>query len=544
MKCNETVCLIISFFSMLSVRAQTVNFTSSNLPIVIINTNGQDIPDDPKITADMGIIYNGASQRNNIADPYNNYNGKIGIEIRGHSSQMFPMKSYSVELHDSLGNSVDQSILGMPKESDWVLYAPYTDKTLMRNFLTYTLSQELGHWAAHCQFVEVVLNGDYAGVYVLMEKIKRNKARVNIAKMDNFNIAGDEVTGGYIFSLDKDPNAWFSQYLNPGNPSRRCQFSFVYPKTEDIVQEQAEYIKSFVDSFENALGQGIFADTVHGYRKFADVISFQDYFFINEVSRNVDAYRLSSFFYKDRDSKDGRIHAGPVWDYDLAFRNANYCSGSDIAGWAYNFNYVCSADPSELVPFWWEQFMKDTAYTGQLRCRWKAVRQTTMSINNINHLIDSVTNLVNEAQQRHFQRWPVLGQYIWPNPDPIPGSYNEEISALKNWISLRLDWMDQNMPNNGSCSDFPPDVRGNIVVSTNPNPFPSNLTVSVLSKIEQTLFVEAFDMNGKSLLAYQYQIQAGSNELPLPTDRWARGQYILRITTSNGDKIIRKIMKN
>src|SRR5436190_6286011 len=154
--------------------AQTV--TSSNLPIIVINTNGQAIVDDPKITADMGIIYNG-SARNNITDPFNHYNGKIGIEIRGQSSQMFPMKSYTIELRDATGNSQDKSLFGFPKESDWVLYAPYTDKTLMRNFLAYTLSNEMGHWAAHCRFVEVVLNNDYKGIYVFMEKIKRGSGR-------------------------------------------------------------------------------------------------------------------------------------------------------------------------------------------------------------------------------------------------------------------------------------------------------------------------------------------------------------------------------
>ena len=158
------------------------SFTSSNLPIVVINTNGQDIPDDPKIEADMGIIYNGPGVRNNLTDPFNDYNGKIGIEIRGQSSQMFPMKSYGVELHNNDGNSIDASILGMPEESDWVLYAPYTDKILMRNVLAYTLSTQMGHWAARCHFVEMFRNGEDNGCYGLMEKIKLGRGRVDIAK--------------------------------------------------------------------------------------------------------------------------------------------------------------------------------------------------------------------------------------------------------------------------------------------------------------------------------------------------------------------------
>lgn len=149
--------------------------TSSDLPLVIINTNGQDIADDPKIMADMGIIWNDNNARNNITDPFNHYNGKIGIEVRGQSSQMFPMKSYGFELWNSSGGSVNKSLFGLPSESDWILYAPYNEKTLMHNFLAYTLSREMGHWAANCRYVELVLNGEYKGIYVFMEKIKEKR---------------------------------------------------------------------------------------------------------------------------------------------------------------------------------------------------------------------------------------------------------------------------------------------------------------------------------------------------------------------------------
>ncbi|HVZ95441.1 MAG TPA: CotH kinase family protein, partial [Chitinophagaceae bacterium] len=247
------VILLIAFCCCLSFADAQVNFTSSNLPVIVINTNGQTIPDDPKITADMGIIYNGPGVRNNITDSFNEYNGKIGIEIRGQSSQMFPMKSYSVELRDTLGESVDKSLFGLPEESDWVLYAPYTDKTLMRNFLAYTLSNSLGHWAAHCRFVEVMLNGSYAGIYVFMEKIKRNSGRVDIKKLKSSDNSGDAVTGGYIFSIDKDADGWFSSYHPNDDPNANIQFSYVYPKIEDITTQQQAYIKSYVDSFENAL---------------------------------------------------------------------------------------------------------------------------------------------------------------------------------------------------------------------------------------------------------------------------------------------------
>ncbi len=344
-----------------------VELSSSNLPILVINTNGLSIPDEPKIPADMGIIFNGAGQRNNITDPFNEYNGKIAIEIRGQSSQMFPMKSYSVDLKKASGSSLDAPLLGMPKESDWVLYAPYTDKTLMRNFLAYTMSRELGHWASNCRVVEVVLNGEYVGVYVLMEKIKRNANRVNIAKMTTADNSGDAVTGGYIFSIDKEPDGWFSSYPKPNsNFNDFRQYSYVTPKLADITTEQMNYLKSYVDSFENALAGPLYQDPEKGVRKFADLASFMDYFFVNEISRNVDGYRLSSYFHKDRNSINGKIKAGPVWDYDLAFRNADYCNGSYIQGWAYEFNNVCGGDQAGLIPFWWERLMTDTAFVGGL----------------------------------------------------------------------------------------------------------------------------------------------------------------------------------
>ncbi|HMC85483.1 MAG TPA: CotH kinase family protein, partial [Chitinophagaceae bacterium] len=443
--------------------SQSVVFTSSNLPVIVINTNGQTIVDDPKITADMGIIFNASNARNNITDPFNHYNGKIGIEFRGQSSQQFPMKSYGIELRDNSGNSQNKSIFGMPKESDWILYAPYTDKTLMRNFLAYTMSLELGHWAAHCRFVELVVNGVYQGVYVFMEKIKWGSGRVNVVKMATTDTSGDALTGGYIFSLDKGSNAWYSSYSYKGGTGK-AQFSYVYPKPENIVASQQAYIKSYVDSFENALYGPQFQDPVNGVRKFADVPSFIDYFIVNEVSRNVDGYRLSSYFNKDRNSKNSKIIAGPVWDYDLAFRNANYCNGSNTDGWAYQFNGVCPSD-YWFVPFWWDNLMNDSSFVGDLRCRWKTVRKTSLSQGHVDGLVDSIANLLGEASQRHFQQWPTLGQYIWPNPDPIPTSYAQEISTLKSWINTRLQWIDANLPNKGTCYDYPPDVSPGIIAT-------------------------------------------------------------------------------
>ena len=538
---------VISFFTLclMPVTAFSQSFTSSNLPIIVINTNGQVILDEPKITADMGIVFNGPGVRNNVGGPLNHYNGKIGIEIRGQSSQMFPMKSYSIELRDALGNSQEKSLFGLPKESDWVLYAPYTDKTLMRNFLAYTISNEMGHWAAHCRFAEVIINGDYKGIYVFMEKIKRGSGRVNITKMATTDITGDAVTGGYIFSLDKEPDGWFSSYPVPHSVTNVFrQFSYVYPKLASIVPQQKVYLKNYVDSFERSLDATDFQDPVNGIRKFADMPSFIDYFLVNEVSRNVDGYRLSSFFNKDRESKNRKIFAGPVWDYDLAFRNANYCSGSDLQGWAYQFNTVCPVDGAGLIPFWWEKFMTDTAFKASLRCRWKQLRQTTLSDQHVNFLIDSINTLVGEAQVRHFQRWPVLGQYIWPNPAPIPTTYSGEISALKAWTSARMNWIDKNVPNTGACFDYPASEKKSVIISIYPNPVAAVLMVKAQSGFNQSFEVDVYDALGRKVFAQYFALTAGDNFLQLNTSRWSAGIYIIKYLSEKGESETKKLLKN
>lgn len=540
---RKTTFFIILFLFFQAVKAQTVNFTSSNLPIIVINTNGQTIVDEPKVSADMGIIFNAGGARNNLSDIPNHYNGKVGIEIRGQSSQMFPMKSYTIELWDAAGAAQDKSLFGLPKESDWVLYAPFTDKTLMRNFLAYTMSREMGHWAANCRFVELMLNGDYKGVYVFMEKIKRGSGRVPIAKMANTDISGDALTGGYIFSLDKEPNGWFSSYVAPNSTNNnKRQFSYVYPKPENIVSEQQNYLKNYVDDFENALAGPNFQDPVNGVRKYANIGSFIDYFIVNEVSRNVDGYRLSSYFHKDRDSKDGHIFAGPVWDYDLSFRNANYCNGSDLSGWAYQFNLSCPGDGAGLIPFWWNRFMQDTAFAGNLYCRWKDLRKTNLSQEHMEHLVDSVVNLLSEAQVRHFTRWPILGQYVWPNPEPIAKSYSEEIAYLKAWMAARMNWIDKNLPNTGACYDIPVS-NADLTISIAPNPITSNGIVTIVSRNVQVLKFQIVDMLGHQLRSGTISLNIGLNRMPLDATNWAHGLYAIQFTTGRGDKITRRIVR-
>lgn len=343
--------------------ASAQSFSSSNLPIIVINTNGLVIPDEPKIKADMGIIDNGNGVRNNLTDPFNNFNGKIGIELRGSSSQSFPKKQYSIEVQDDLGNGLDASLLGMPAEEDWVLFAPYNDKSLMRDVLAYKLGRDLGRYASRTRFCELVLNGQYMGIYVLMEKVKRDVNRVNIAGLNPTEITGDDLTGGYIIKIDKETGSgnggWNSAFPPLGRMgSQQIHFQYDYPSATEIVPEQRIYIQQYIYNFEASLNSSTYNDPVNGYAKYIDVESFIDFFIINEVSKNVDGYRLSTYLFKQKDSDGGKLHMGPMWDFNLGFGNANYCTQGNPEGWVTNFNSICGQD-YWLIPFWWSKLYTD-----------------------------------------------------------------------------------------------------------------------------------------------------------------------------------------
>ena len=428
-----------------------VNFTTSNLPIVVISTNGQTIMDDPRIFCDMGIIYNGVGVVNNVNDPHNEYDGKISIEYRGSSSQGFPKKPYALETQLANGDNNNVSILGLPKENDWILYSPYTDKTLMRNVLTFDIGRKMGWYTSRTRYCELVIDGVYRGVYVFMEKLKRDKNRIDIAKLDADDLAGDSLTGGYIIKVDKFTGTgswwdyWDSDYNTMATGSL-LKIQYHSPKADDLFPQQKAYIESYVDSFEFALSSSYFADTSVGYAKYSDVNSFIDFYIINELAKDIDAYRLSSFLYKDKTSKGGKLTMGPLWDFNLAFGNADYCDGWLTSDWE------VSTSCGDNNPFWFSRLLEDTNYQNKLSCRWEGLRQTTLHKDSLFMFIDNTALVLNDAQQRNYQKWNILGTYVWPNYF-IGNSYAEEVQFLKTWISGRLSWMDNNMP--GNCYEQP-----------------------------------------------------------------------------------------
>lgn len=418
---------------------RTVIVLAVPLMQVSIDTKGESIVDEPKIPGTMKMQENAMQI----------YDGNIGIEIRGSSSQSFDKKSFGFETWDEQGEDIDVELAGFPEEEDWIFYGPYSDKSLMRNVLIYDLSNQMSRYAVRTKFVDLTINNDYRGVYVFMEKIKRDKNRVDISKLKS-----EDISGGYIIKIDKttgeDPNLDFffeSKYDGFGNDGsgatqalQKIAFLYEYPDPEDIEPEEKAYIKRYFADFEDALMSGNFADPTMGYRQYIDVASFIDFFILNELSHNVDAYRISTFMHKDKGHK---LKMGPIWDFNLAFGNANYCRGETTNDWAYQFNSYCPGDGLR-VPFWWPRLLEDNSFVSELQARWASLRTTILAAENLTATIDKHVKRLQHSGSidKNFERYDVLGTYVWPNFF-IADSYEEELTYTQSWLSERMAWMDQ-----------------------------------------------------------------------------------------------------
>jgi CotH kinase protein/Secretion system C-terminal sorting domain len=454
--------------------AQQTDLPQSNLPIVIIDTKNVTIPDEPKITGELRIIFNGKGKINKITDAPT-LKTRIGVELRGSTSQaLFPKKPFAVEIRDSIDNDKNLAVLGLPTESDWVLIPSFNDKTLMRDALAYAFGREIMPYASRTQMVELMLNGVYWGVYMLGEKVKRGKDRVNIAKND----PAKDITGGYIIKLDKltgaDQGGWYSPFVPIDGKVTSTNYLYHYPKPEDITPEQVKYIKKYVTDWETIMKSPTYYEK---YNEWMDLQSFVDYALINELTKNDDAYRLSTYLHKD---KGGKLKMGPIWDFNIAFGNKNFCGGDNPKGWVWNYNNGCPED-QWLVPFYWGVLKKDNAFLSLFKKRWSSLRQNILSNSKVTAKIDSLAAVLDEGQGRNFKRWAILGNPVWPNKF-VGKTYLEEVNYLKSWLTQRIAWID------GEVAAITPtrDESLNVapVAAIFPNPFTNQIQVTLLENIK------------------------------------------------------------
>jgi hypothetical protein len=530
--------LILSSFSLQALASSTI-LDSTNLPLVIIHTNGVVIADEPKVTVDLKIIFRVNGAFNRPTDPGNIYDGKAGIEYRGAYSQLLPQKPYGFETRDAQGNNLNVPLLGMPAENDWILLANYNDKVFMRNMLAFDLFRAMGHYAPRTRLCEVVVNGEYMGIFVLTEKIKRDKNRVDIARLDADDNAGDSLSGGYMFAIDyyDDYNSWPSNYVPIDRPGQQVHFVYKYPEPEVITPQQKNYLKSYVNVLESKLYGHSFTDPAGGYRAYLDVHSFIDYFIVGEVSRNVDAYKKSCFYYKDRDDNGGLVHAGPVWDFDWAWKNLlDNCyiwEATDGSNWAYRVN-ECNNWP--VVPSWMKRMLQDPVFRQDLETRYVSLRSTLLSEDYLNHYIDSIAALVDTPQKRHYDRWPILGEWVGaPEVDPPAETFAGEIEKFRNWIALRLHWIDANMPPS-EATGLEAIPYGSPLIRLFPNPVEDFLQIESDHAMRQ---IELFNSQGSLIMTFVVQ---DPNRVIADLTLQSPGLYIARITLENQQVIACKFV--
>jgi hypothetical protein len=438
----------ILLISSLSVSSQT--FTDSNLPIVIITTdldiNSQplEILDDPRILASMKVIKHPDGSRNYLSDAnttaFLNYNGRINIEIRGSSSQALPKKGYGLTTlkADNISNN-NVSLLGMPSENDWILNGIAFDPSLIRDYLSYNLSRQIGEYATRTAYCVLVINGEYRGLYILQEKVKAGTTRVNVLKIAATDITTPNVTGGYITKADKttggDPIAWtMSSYTG------WTDYIHELPKPAAVTPEQSDYIHNQFLNLESTSNANN-SDLITGYPSVIDIPSFVDFMLINELASNADSYQYSTYFHKDR---GGKLRAGPIWDYNLTY-------GNDLFLWGYNRSYYFvwqfANGDNEGAKFWTDLFNNPT-YKCYMSKRWNELTQPgqPLNYNSLVQYIDQTVALISEAKVREEQKWTTD---VYPAVQFSP----TEISNLKGWLSDRISWMTSNLGSFAGCNN-------------------------------------------------------------------------------------------
>ncbi len=463
-----------------SARAQappSIGPFSTTLPIFRITLAGDSIVDEPKVAGRLEVIDDATGSNASDATEVQ-LSVPIGIEIRGRSSQGFDKKSFGFETWDAEQNDADVALLGLPEESDWVLHGPYSDKTLVRNAFAYTTARTFTEFAPRSRFLELIIDDDYRGVYLLVEKVKRGENRVDVSKLRGEDVSGDELTGGYILEnaleFPEEGNGWTGVLSGQVGEFQDGQYSYVYPKGEDIQPEQAAYIKDFMDAFEGSLIERSFVDPEEGYAAYVDLGSWTDYVVFQELTRDVDAYLGSTFLWKEKDSKGGKLHAGPVWDFNLGFGNDDYCGGTGTYGFAIQRNEVCNP---KLRPLIWTRVWEDPAFKDRVAERWQGLRQGPLSDEAILARYDSLITLIDAsgARERNFARWQfVTGNYRWPNPF-VGATYEEDVAYMRDWLVGRTTWLD------GALGATVPTATAELVADLplHPNPVAAGQSITV-----------------------------------------------------------------
>jgi hypothetical protein len=487
---------ILLLTGLLGIGQEGIGVPPSYLPVLVLQANKSVTSRNRVPVHAMVLDY---SRTSGTFGPVS-YFGLAEASVRGNTSFHFDKKSYRLEFQTPQGEDNKVPLLGMPPDSDWVLYGSVTDASFMRTVLAHELWRQMGHYAVRWRLVEVflvapsrtnsevrsaksegnlsvpigkganetvavwpglaattrlspedlvrqlnqsfetdsgfvgpqeplhplarVLTNAYMGTYVLLEKIKRGKDRVNIRKLGPEDEREPRISGGYILSKDRRDSG--NRGLMTG---QEFEMEYVEPKEREITPAQKKWMSQYLDDFERVLYGQSFRDPARGYARYIDIASFVDFHWMVEMSRNGDGYWFSQYMHKDRGDK---LEMGPVWDWDAAFGNTFFVRGDKTQGWRFDG----APDPDYT---WYRRLFEDPDFLQRYIDRWAELRTNVFATSNLLATVDRIAVEVKEAQMRDAWRWRDCWLYKMRSKHK---TFDAEVKHLKQWITDRLAWID------------------------------------------------------------------------------------------------------
>jgi spore coat protein CotH len=392
-----------------SQKTYVVKFTDNGIAALYLNTNGTAITSkDVYVTGTLKLV-------GNFKDVL--FNGKTEVKGRGNSTWSMPKKPYRIKLDKKA------SLLGMPENKNWVLLANYADKSLIRSELAFSLSRSIGRpFTVDSRYVELYLNDSYLGSYQLTQQVKEGPGLVDIDEQPDGTTTLPNLSGGYLIEQDLFANGEPVYFYT----AKKMPFVIKYPDEDKINQQQKDYIKNHFEKLEDALYAENFADPANGYRRYFDVDSYVDYYIVNEVIGNPDAFR-STYLFKKRN--DDKIYTGPIWDFDKAANNDNRL-GDQVNGLMSN---------SAFEPrIWFKRLMMDQAFRQRIRNRWNELKPKIQAVPS---MIGPLQKKLAVSQVRNFTKWDILNKQSYLELY-VSGSYEGEITYLRNFLTNHIAWLD------------------------------------------------------------------------------------------------------
>jgi len=410
----------------------------THLPLISIDTGEIEIPGKAIKEGNEVIGYTTAEAGSDRitaqieafdSKNYNNHltdtpaiTSNMTIHVRGNSSRAFDKLGYRIKLIDENGQNNPQALLGMDSHHEWALHGPILDKTLMRNYMWYNIAGEIMRYAPNVRFCELILNGEYMGVYVFTEVITAGK---NGSRLD--------LTSGYLLLLDHLDGEEQNHLKSFTTYTLRTKnkLAVIYPGALNMTDEIFEGIKNDFSAFEKSLYTYDYDNNKYGYKRCIDVDSFVDYFLINEFTCNYDAGWLSTFIYKDTDG----IFRMCIWDFNAS------CDNDQQA-------YMPENQFKTQFSLWYFMLCKDEDFTNRCIERYRELRKTFLNEQYLYEYIDSVVDYLGPAIERNYEKWGYQFSEEYDVLEPMernPRDYADSIEKIKKFIHIRGSWMDENI---------------------------------------------------------------------------------------------------